>query len=183
MLNEIRGTDKMKRFVGVDTSTNGFAYALIDNGKLTDYDEIRFNGDLSERLGHAKAAAKFICNLEPDFALVEQAIFLNNKAVVVKLAYFAGTMLSELAYNEIPFTDVAPITWQSGIGNPYYTKAEKDQIRKRNKGKSASQIRNEVNRLRKERTMAIIKERFGVEVDGNDNISDAIGIAIYAMES
>ncbi len=173
---------EIHRVVGIDTSTIGFAYATLEDGKLVEYDEYKFTSStLSGKMAEARAAADKIAKLNPDYAMVEQVFYMNNKGVVVKLAYFAGICFASLAYDDIPFDDVVPINWQTHIGNGRFTKEEKAAIKKEFPGKSAKWYTNKQREVRKQRTIDFVKERYGVEVT-NDNIADAIGIATYAWE-
>lgn len=180
---ELKDIGKPSRVIGIDTSTNSFAYAVIDDGELDDYGIIEFTGSsLSAKLAEARAAGDYIAGLGADFALVEQVIYLNNRAVVIKLAYFAGTMLSCLASAGVRFDDVVPINWQQHIGNPKFTKVEKAKLKKDFPGKSKNWINNKRRELRKQRTIDIVNKRFGVDIE-DDNVADAVGVAIYAMEA
>lgn len=180
--SELQSVGKPTKVVGVDTSTKGFAYALIDDGELVEYDLIPFTGSsLSDKMAEARAAGDYIASLDPDFALVEQVIHLNNRAVVIKLAYFAGIALSSLAAAGVRFDDVVPIQWQNAIGNPKFTKAEKAKLKKESPGRSTSWINNRRRELRKQRTIDIVNAKFGTEIE-DDNIADAVGIALYALE-
>lgn len=182
MLTKLVGKPVANRVIGVDTSTNGFAYAVIDNGELVEYDEIMFKGStLHEKIAEASHVAKAIAEKEADFILVEQTIYINSYSVVVKMAYFVGVMLGAIGREGIPFDDCVPINWMKHIGNPSWTKAERAEVTKANKGKSKSWIKNKMRQMRKDRTKDIVRERFGVDIE-NDNIADAAGIAIYAWE-
>jgi hypothetical protein len=73
---------------------------------------------------------------------------------------------------------VAPISWQSGIGNPNLKKAEKDAIQKEFPGKSKSWYQNKGREIRKARTLEIARGYFSIH-DGSDNVGDAVGIALF----
>lgn len=181
--SELKDIGKPTKVIGVDTSTKGFAYALIHDDELVEYDIFEFDGkSLAENLAQAREAGDYIASLDAEFALVEQVIYLNNRAVVIKLAYFAGTVLSCFAAAGMPFDDVVPINWQKHIGNPRFSKKEKADIKKEFPDKSASWLRNKRRDIRKQRTIDIVNERFGVDIE-DDNIADAVGVAIYALEN
>lgn len=182
MLSKLVGRPVANRVVGIDTSTKGYAYAVIDNGKLVEYDEIMFTGNtLHEKIQQASEVARSILSTRPDFVLVEQTIYVNSYSVVVKMAYFVGVVLGAVGEREIPFDDIVPINWMKYIGNPNWTKAERAAVLRKHKGKSKSWIKNQLRNERKQRTKDFVNDRFGVDID-NDNIADAIGIAVYAWE-
>lgn len=182
MLSTLIGRPVANRVIGVDTSTKGYAYAIIEDGKLIEYDEVLFKGKtLHEKIQQASEVARSIAMRDPDFVLVEQTIYVNSYSVVVKMAYFVGVVLGAVGAAEIPFDDIVPINWMKHIGNPNWTKAERAEVTKQYKGKSKNWIKNKMRDMRKNRTKEIVNKRFGVDVE-NDNIADAIGIAIYAWE-
>lgn len=181
-LHKINPQKKYNRVVGVDTSTRGFAYAVIDSGTLVEYDEVIFqNDDLHMRMDEAWKAARKIADFDADFAVVEQVVFVRNKIVAIKLAYFVGFVLAALTDKGTRFTEVVPYNWQQWIGNPKFTTKERAAVKQKNKSKSASWIRNEIRKQRKQRTIDWCYKRWRVHVT-NDNIGDAIAIATYAWE-
>jgi hypothetical protein len=78
---------------------------------------------------------------------------------------------------------VTPVAWQSYLGNPNLKPAERAAIKKANPGKSESWYKSEGRRMRKQRTLDIVRARFGPDLihDNSDNASDAIGVAWYAL--
>ena len=77
---------------------------------------------------------------------------------------------------------VAPISWQSGIGNPNLKKAEKDAIAKEFPGKSKTWYQNKGRLMRKERTLDIARAHFRIDSD-SDNVGDAVGLALYVSKT
>lgn len=168
--------------LGVDASTKSYAWCLIEDGEVTDYGEYEFDGDsLYQRMQEAQEAAKKLANKAPDFCAIEQAVFINNRAVVIKLAYFYGILMGEMAGANVPFDDVAPITWMNYIGNKRFTKKEKLTFKRDNPNQSKNWYKESFRELRKQRTMDWADETYGVTTD-NDNIGDAVGVAHYAWE-
>lgn len=182
MLNELSGKPEANRVIGVDTSTKSIAYAIIEDGVLMEYDEVVFKGaTLHEKIQEAAIVGRSLVAREPDFVMVEQAIYMNSYSVVIKLAYFVGVILGAVGAAEIPLDDIVPINWMKYIGNPNWTKEERAAVKRDNKGKSASWVRTELRRMRKQRTQDIVNAKYGTNIS-NDNIADAVGIAMYAWE-
>jgi hypothetical protein len=77
---------------------------------------------------------------------------------------------------------VAPVSWQSHIGNKNFTNAEKMQVQKDFPGKSASWYKNKIREIRKQRTMNFFNDKFGTSISDND-VGDATGIAYYAYKT
>jgi hypothetical protein len=77
---------------------------------------------------------------------------------------------------------VAPISWQSGIGNPNLKKHEKDALIKDFPGKSKSWYQNKGRQIRKQRTLDIARGYFDIPSD-SDNIGDAVGLALHVTRT
>lgn len=179
-LHELKETPKASRILGIDASTKSYAWCLIEEGKIVDYGEYEFDGSsIYEKMQSAKKAAVELAAKAPEYCAIEQIVFVNNRAVTIKLAYFVGIMMGEMAGIETVFDDVSPMTWMNYIGNGRFTKEEKLELKKANPDKTKTWHKNNRRKVRKQRTMDWVKEEYGVDVD-NDNIADAIGVAHYA---
>lgn len=173
---------KAKRVLGVDASTNSFAFCIIENKKVIKYGEIHFNGaDVYERILDAKRkinAASNIHLFDVDYMAIEAAVMVKSANTGLKMAYVFGTIIGEILSDNIEVVEIHPITWQSFIGNKNFTKAQKDAIKKQYPGKSENWIKNKIREIRKQKTKDYAMIR-GVVTD-SDNVSDAFGIAWYA---
>lgn len=173
---------KAATVVGIDCSTKSLAYAVMENGKLKHFGEEKFTGaSVYERLNSARqVTAKLVEDglLRGDYVAMEAAILGRSTDATIKLAYVYGAVLSVIMQNKMEVTTVAPITWQTFLGNPLLKKAEKDALAKDNPNRSASWLKEHGRKIRKNKTMQIIKEKYGVDAP-TDNISDAIGVADY----
>lgn len=169
--------------LGVDASTNSFAFCLMDKNGPIRWGEINFKGaSVFERLAYGQrniAAMKEY--LSADLVVFESAIFVQNKKTVILLAYSFGAVISALINNGAKIEEVSPLGWQNYIGNKPLTKVEKDAIAVEFPGKSKSWYDNKKREIRKQRTMDWAKKTYGIEVT-SDNVSDAIGVAHYARE-
>lgn len=168
--------------LGLDLSTNSLAFAKFENKTPVCCGEIFFNGStVFERLHDAKhkvAALVKDGTLTADFVAIESAIMMSNIQVAIDLAYVYGAILGELMEGNATVHKVAPITWQSYIGNKNLTKDEKEAIKNEFPGKSKSWYTNKGRQIRKERTMAVARQHFNISSNSN-NVSDAVGIALY----
>ncbi|NDB81312.1 MAG: hypothetical protein EB127_00975 [Alphaproteobacteria bacterium] len=173
---------KGKRILGVDASTNSFAFCIIDNKKVISYGEINFDGaDIYERILDAKRKMTAISNggfLAVDFVAIEAAVSVKSVHTAIKMAYVFGAVMGEILNDNIDIIEVHPITWQSYIGNKNFTKAQKEQVKKENPGRSEAWIKGKIRETRKNITKEFAKSK-GVITD-SDNVSDAFGIAWYA---
>jgi len=181
-LHQLDGTIKASRVLGIDGSTKSFAWCLIEDGKVIEYGEEEFDGDsLYEKTKSAQIAAAKLAAMKPEYCAFEQVVFVNNRAVTVKLAYFAGIIIGAMVDKDIVYDDVSPMTWMNYIGNGRFTKAESMALKKDNPGKTKTWHKSNRRTVRKQRTKDWVKKQYGFEPE-NDNIADAVGIAYYADE-
>lgn len=174
------------RIMGLDCSTNSIAFAIIDSGIPAVAGEIELKGaNVFERLNDARAKTQALVDqgiFDVRYIGIESAIMVVNPQVVIKLAYVYGAVMGVLMQNSATVVEIAPITWQSHIGNPNLKAAEKAQIVKDNPGKSVSWYKTYGRKIRKQRTMEIARKHFTIGTD-SDNVSDAVGIALYVRDT
>lgn len=174
---------KAKRVIGMDCSTNSLAFAIFEGETPITCGEVHFKGStVAERLSDAKHKTKALVEsgvLQADYIAIESAIMVRNVQVAIDLAYVYGAILGELMEMNPEVHKVAPISWQSGIGNPNLKKAEKDKIMAEFPGKSKTWYQNKGREFRKQRTLTIAREFFEI-ADGSDNVGDAVGIALFS---
>lgn len=176
---------KAGRVIGIDCSTQSLAYAIFENGKPVCCGEVFFDGaDVYERLNDARRKTQALVDngtLVGDFVGMEAAIMMRSSQVAIKLAYVYGAVLSVLMQNKMNVETVAPITWQSSIGNKNLTKDEKLKIREDNPGQKDSWYTNYGRKMRKQRTLGFARTFFKID-SGSDNVGDAVGVAYYVSE-
>lgn len=167
--------------MGLDCSTNSLAFAFVKNGSLLRYGEIFFNGpDVYHRASDARKKIEAIKHeFEISCVAIEKTIHVRSVDTAIKMAFVAGTVISCLLDDHVKVLEIAPISWQSGIGNPNLTSKEKLLIQKANPGKSKAWYQAKNRSVRKQRTMNWVKDRFGLDI-GSDNVTDAIGLAFYS---
>lgn len=176
---------KAGRVIGIDCSTQSLAYAIFDNGKAVACGEVMFTGaDVYERLNDARRKTQAMVDsglLVGDYVGMEAAIGGKSAQVTIKLSYVYGAVLSVLMQNKMKVETVAPITWQTYIGNPNLKKHEKDKLREDHPDRKPSWYQNEGRKMRKQRTLDFAKQYFTIASD-SDNVGDAVGIAYYTNE-
>ena len=177
---------KAQRVIGIDCSTNSLAFAVFDGETPITCGEVRFSGaTVFERLKDAKLKTRELVEagvLKADYIAIESAIMVRNQQVAIDLAYVYGAVIGELMEFNPKVERIAPISWQTGIGNPNLKRDEKLQIRKENPGRSETWYTNRGRLVRKQRTLAIARQFFTI-ADGSDNVGDAVGIAIYCVRN
>lgn len=171
-----------KRVIGIDCSTQSLGYAIFEDGNPLLCGELFFTGaDIYERLNDARRKTQALVDtgtLVGDYIGMEAAIAGKSSQVTIKLSYVYGAVLSVLMQNKMRVETVAPITWQSYIGNKNLTKEEKAKLREDNPDRKDSWYQNEGRKMRKQRTLEFAKGYFRIPTD-SDNVGDAVGVAYY----
>jgi Holliday junction resolvasome RuvABC endonuclease subunit len=175
---------KASRVCGLDCSTKSLAFAIMEGEAPIQCGEITFNGSTPfERLKDARKKVRALVNAGTfdgvEFIAIESAIMVHNVQVAIDLAYVFGAIISELSEVCNELHKVAPISWQTGIGNGNLKAAEKAAIVEEFPGKSKTWYQNKGREIRKARTLAIARDYFKIE-DGSDNVGDAVGIALFS---
>lgn len=177
---------KASRVIGIDASTNSLAFAIFDGETPIRCGEVMFHGSsVPERLLDAKRKTKALVAtgiLRADYIAIESAIMVRNIQVAIDLAYVYGAIIGELMEFNPKVEKVAPISWQSSIGNPNLKKHEKEQIQKDFPGKSKTWYQNKGREIRKQRTLDIAREFFVIPGD-SDNVGDAVGLALHVSRA
>jgi len=169
------------KVLGIDASTNSFAFCLMNGKTPVKWGEITFEGqDVYERILDAKRKIKAFKNeLDTDFVVIEAAISVKSVHTGMKMAYVFGAIMGELLSDNVEVKEVHPITWKSYLGNKNFTKAEKLAIKNEFPGKSDNWIKGKIRERRKEKTIGFVRS-LGIET-ASDNVADAAGIAWYAV--
>jgi len=169
------------KVLGIDASTNSFAFCLMNGKTPIKWGEITFEGqDIYERILDAKRKIKAFKNeLDTDFVVIEAAISVKSVHTGMKMAYVFGAIMGELLSDNVEVKEVHPITWQSYLGNKNFTKAEKLAIKNEFPDKSDNWIKAKIRERRKGKTIAFVSS-LGVTTT-SDNVADAAGIAWYAV--
>ena len=172
---------EVHKVLGVDASTNSFAFCLMNGKNPVKWGEILFEGaSVYERILDAKRKINAIKKeIDYDFVAIEAAVSVRSVATGLKMAYMFGTIMGELLSDEIHVVEVHPLKWQGYIGNPNFTKGEKMQVRKDFPGKSDNWYKAKAREIRKQKTIKFV-ESIGIKTN-NDNVADAAGIAWWAV--
>lgn len=168
--------------LGVDSSTNSFAFCLFD-GRPVKWGKLTFNGnDIYEKVVDCRNKMQFIKQeVRPDYICIESAIMVKSQAVAINMAMIVGVLVSELAVDSRRIITVPPSAWQNFIGNKNLTKIEKEDLKKTFPDRSESWYRNASRNIRKQRTMDFFNNKFDINIKDND-VGDAFGLAYYSYE-
>jgi|SRR5215203_4665409 len=169
-----------RRTIGIDHSTNVFAYSVFVGTKLERWEEIPLVGStVYERLGdlHIKLASRFE-NENIDSVVIEKTACVNNTSVTIKLGMVAGVIIGYFQARGIKCQEILSITWQGATCKPTLTKAERLVLKRDNPGHPASWYTNEARKIRKKRIIDWVTENYGVVAPSD--ASDAISIGHFA---
>jgi Holliday junction resolvasome RuvABC endonuclease subunit len=174
---------KADRVLGIDASTASVAFCLFEDGVPVKMGKLPIVGaTIYDKIKDANTKAKVIANVcKADYVAVESAIMVRSADAGLKIAMIVGAILSVILKPETQVVTVAPISWQSFIGNKNFTKAEKLQVEKDFPGKSAAWYKNKIREIRKQRTMDFFNNKFNTSISDND-VGDACGISYYAYK-
>jgi Holliday junction resolvasome RuvABC endonuclease subunit len=169
------------KVLGIDASTASLAFCLFENDKPVKFGKMPIVGaDIYDKVKDAHRKSEAIASLvDPDYVAVESAIMVRSADAGLKIAMIVGASLAALLKPETKVITVAPIQWQSFIGNNNPTKADKANIRLEFPDKTDSWYKSKIRENRKQKTMDYFNNKFGINVTDNDT-GDAIGISYYA---
>jgi Holliday junction resolvasome RuvABC endonuclease subunit len=176
----------MTKYCGIDASTQSLAWGIIDDeSHLLSYGEVLMTEkDFYKRLAQIREFLQtdFFQGVfdEPDYICFERAIIGPNKEVALKLSAMFGAMQSVLVRSRGRLVEAPPMAWQEAIGNPVLRgRARQEFFLLHPEWKTKSQMAKGIRDYRKSLTQTIVLETFG-EFIKSDNITDAIGLAIFA---
>ena len=171
-----------KTVMGVDSSTNSFAFCVMSDNPEK-WGKINFQGNnIYEKIIDCRNKMQFVRDeVKPDYICIESAIMVRSSAVAIHMAMMVGCLISELALEPNRIITVTPSEWQNYIGNKNLTKQEKLDIQREFPGKSESWYRNSARNLRKQRTLDYFNNKFGMKLTDND-VGDACGLAYYGWK-
>ncbi len=173
-------------FVAIDASTASMAFSVFRNGSLSQHGKVKFNGDdIYEKIvdiSH-KTAGFFKLIEGIDHMVIEQVIYVNSPKTAAHLAMAHGALVSAASQSGIEhISSVSPMVWQNWIGNKKLSPEEKEVIKTKNPGKSASWYKSQELLFRKQRTIGIVNSRFGVQIS-DDDVADAVGVGSFALDN
>lgn len=177
---------KPSSFCAIDASTNSLAFAYFKDGKLEKHGKIKYFGsDIYEKIvDTSHKTKKFFDQFEGlDHIIIEQVIYLNSPKTAANLAMSHGALVSSAALSGVNhIASVSPMQWQNWSGNKRLTTEEKDLIKSRNPGKTASWYKSQERLFRKQRTIKFVNDKFNLRVD-DDDVADAICIGAWTLDN
>lgn len=177
--------DKPKNVCSIDASTNSLAFAIFSDNALQQFGKINFQGinTYAKVKDAARKTLAFFKNFKIDAIVIEHTVFINSPKTAADLALVQGAMLGAAGIAGIKVAgSVNPISWQSFIGNPKLTPAEKKELEETYPNKSKNWYQNRSRDIRKIRTIQFVNTYYDKNIDDND-IADAIAIGHWAINN
>lgn len=185
--NKSRGLaslSKPRTIIAVDASTNSMAFSVFEDGRLINYGKIRFVGtDALYKAGDAcKKSIPFFKTFRSDAIILESAIYSNSPKTAMQLSLVQGAIIAAAQVAGIKTVKtVAPMAWQNYVGTKLLSATEKQEIVKKNPGKSKSWYKGKEREFRKQKTIDYVNKRYQIKVD-DDDVADAIGVGTYVSD-
>lgn len=150
------------KIFAIDQASRHSAFSIGVNGKLTDYGELNANGEGDDRIYEMAVLIKAkIKQVKPDVVYFENIqLQAGNVSVYQMLARLQGELIFMFKEMGLPYKIVAPVTWKANIG---ICKGKRD--------------------VQKQACIELMQERYGLDLFGNDDIADSLGILTYAIEN
>lgn len=178
-------TKPPKRLCTIDASTNSLAFAVFTDGVLTSHGKIKYTGsDIYGKISDIAHKTKaFFDAYQVDAIVIEDTIFANSPKTAAQLAKAQGALVAAANLSGVKKVyAISPIAWQNYVGTRLLTPAEKAGIKTRFPGKSMSWYKTKERETRKNKTIATVNARFGLQLSDND-IADALGIGMFSLEN
>ena len=175
---------KPRTIIAVDASTNSLAFSYFENGKLVKYGKIKFNGtDALYKAGDAcKKSIQLFKMVNADALVVESAIYSNSPKTAMQLSIVQGAILGAAQVAGIKsIKTITPMQWQNYVGTKLLSVAEKQEIVRKNPGKSKSWYKGKERETRKQKTIDSVNKNFKVKIT-DDDVADAIGVGWYVSD-
>jgi Holliday junction resolvasome RuvABC endonuclease subunit len=184
MPTEAKEKARPSRVLGIDTSTNALAFCVYEGGAPIYWGKVNLTGpNIYARVSEAnKKASALLSVWDIDFVVVEKAIMGASPDGSLKIAMIVGAALAAVIKDHVEVITVAPVSWQSYLGNKLLTKAEKQEIADLYPGRTVNYIKAKQREFRKQRTINWVNDKWGIPITDND-VSDAIGIAHWGAEN
>jgi Holliday junction resolvasome RuvABC endonuclease subunit len=117
-----------------------------------------------------------------DALVVESAIYSNSPKTAMQLSLVQGAILGAAQVAGIKnIKTITPMQWQNYVGTKLLSVSEKQEIVRKNPGKSKSWYKGKERETRKQKTMDSVNKNFKIKII-DDDVADAIGVGWYVSD-
>ena len=169
------------RILAIDPSSHSLGWAVVDVNKteLIAYGKIPLTKtlDISVKFDQIFSGLTDVClKHKPSVAIIEQSVYIQNFQTSRIISYIIGYTWGVVSRHCGKVIDINPMLWKRGIGYVNISKHDKERLQNdTSKGSFESKKKKE----RKDRVNKIVLKYFPVENINDDDIVDAIGIALW----
>lgn len=180
-LKNISLSQNSQRIIAIDPSSHSLGWAVVDisKPKLIAYGKIPLTKtlDISVKFDQIFSGLTDVCSKhKPSVAIIEQSVYIQNFQTSRIISYIIGYTWGILSRHCGKVMDINPMLWKRGIGYINLSKNDKEKLKNdSSKGSFESKKKKE----RKDRVNKIVSNYFLIEDINDDDIVDAIGIALW----
>jgi Holliday junction resolvasome RuvABC endonuclease subunit len=178
----------VRRVIGVDSSSTGIAWTLLEDGLLVDQDKIRLD---KLKTVDAKLACIYtefgalVEEIKPDYIFIEKSIFVRNPATARLLSYVVGSLIAVSAGKGFKVHDVEPSTWKAFFGYRNLSSKFVQQVKNVLGNKDGKKFCDE---MRKSQTWNVIKHNYDEwaycsRAATDHDIADSWGVALWGYST
>lgn len=180
-IKSIASSQNPQRIIAIDPSSHSLGWAVIDISK----EELVASGkilltktqDISVKFDQIFSGITEVClKHKPSVAIIEQSVYIQNFQTSRIISYIIGYTWGVLSRHCGKVIDINPMLWKRGIGYVNISKHDKERLQN---DKSKGSFESKKKKERKDRVNKIVAKHFMVEHINDDDIVDAIGIALW----
>jgi Holliday junction resolvasome RuvABC endonuclease subunit len=174
------------KIAGIDVSSKKIALAIVsrngDNWFLHYAFKVMLPDEMKDKIKVMNIVLPRLFEAQVvDHVVIEQSIYIQNPKTSRILSYIIGAIYSICIREGIEISDCLPMQWKNFIG---YNKITKEQKAHYISTMGKTKANKFMNKERKDRTKRILAQRIdGVEGINDDDIVDAIGVAMWGLQN
>lgn len=169
--------------LGVDSSSTGIAWTLLENGTMTEQGKIILSEKtINQKLKKIELHWRQIVQMySPDAVYLEQSIFVKSPGTFRTLSFVVGSLMCVTESVGVPVVLVEPATWKAFYKYKNLSRVFVDTAKKKIGISEANKL---CDRLRKSQTWRVVRHNFpdeaiGSKADTDHDIADSWAIALY----
>lgn len=180
-LDDFKPTE-YKIIFGIDASSTHIGIAVFRDESIEALVKIEMKQkEMHQRMKDLRLKIDvLIHHYNPEFVMIESPIMVQNPLTTKNLSYIAGIIIATCLDFNVDVEEVSPMTWKSWLGYKRLTKKIKEEIIK---SLGQTEGTKEINKQKKYQVQNILTKRYPLwqEQLKDDNLADALGIALFAQ--